>query len=355
LTSYGRGPRVRLRYGLRLLGDQVRLQRDPQRLPHRLDFVRDRRHAAQVERHQAATAHPHRVAGLGCPLQSPLEQARPQVEQALVVLEPAAVNIERFVLDQQPDGLAVGDVDDHLAVLGKAVGGLAVLQRVGLVEAVEVGAREAAGLALVEVAAQPQVPVGKGEDRLRLVQQIEVQGSLVYPPRLHREQLVGDHRGAIRSVTSPIDASAPCSTSSTAVRNASGIGLPGLDASSRIQLHDRLSIDGSLDLADLRLPQDAPAELVMVGLQPSRDRGDEGGRIAHGSFDGRAVSERDRLAGGDLIARNVDPPPVDGDVPVDDELPGLGARGGQTEAHEHVVKPQLEQPEKVVAGAARPT
>jgi hypothetical protein len=97
----GRRPRILLlRHRVLLVGDQIRLERDAQRLPDRLDLVRDRRHAAKVERHQAATAHPHCVVGLRRPLESPLEHARPQVEQALVVLERAAVNIERFVLDQ---------------------------------------------------------------------------------------------------------------------------------------------------------------------------------------------------------------------------------------------------------------
>jgi hypothetical protein len=211
----GRRPRVLLRRRLGLVGGQVRLQRDPQRLPDRLDFVCDRRHAAQVERHQPAAAHPHRMVGLRRPVQAPLEHARAQVEQALVVPEPAAMDVERFVLDQQPDDLAVGDVDDHLAILGEAVAALAVLERVGLVEAVEVGPGQAAGLALVEVAAQAQVAVGQREDRLRLVEQLEVERGLPHAPPLDREGGVRDHR------VGPADRGAPRATFCTSVGRAS--------------------------------------------------------------------------------------------------------------------------------------
>ena len=65
-------------------------------------------------------------------------------------IERAVAQVQRLVLDQQPDELAVGDVDDRLAVLGVAVARLRVRQRALLEEAVEVGAREAARLALLE-------------------------------------------------------------------------------------------------------------------------------------------------------------------------------------------------------------
>ena len=45
------------------------------------------------------------------------------------LLQLAVADVERLVLDQQPDDLAVGDVDDRLAVLGVAVAGLGVRQR----------------------------------------------------------------------------------------------------------------------------------------------------------------------------------------------------------------------------------
>ena len=86
----------------------------------------------------------------------------------------AVADVERLVVDEQPDDLAVGDVDDRLAVLGVAVAGLGVRQRARLVEAVEVGARAGRRLALVEVAAQADVAVGEREHRLGLREAVEV-------------------------------------------------------------------------------------------------------------------------------------------------------------------------------------
>ena len=41
----------------------------------------------------------------------------------------AVAQVERLVVDEQPDELAVGDVDDRLAGLGVAVAGLGVRER----------------------------------------------------------------------------------------------------------------------------------------------------------------------------------------------------------------------------------
>jgi hypothetical protein len=86
----------------------------------------------------------------------------------------AVPDIERLVVDEQPDDLAVGDVDDRLPVVGEAVAGLGVRQRPDLVEGVQVGAGQAVRVALVQVAAQPDVPVGQREDRLALREQVQV-------------------------------------------------------------------------------------------------------------------------------------------------------------------------------------
>ena len=76
---------------------------------------------------------------------------------------------------------------------GIAVAGLGVRQRPDFVERVQVGARQAVRLALVEVAAQPDVPVGQGEQRFGLGQQVEVELGLADVPRLDGEGFVGDH------------------------------------------------------------------------------------------------------------------------------------------------------------------
>ena len=101
----------------------------------------------------------------------------------------AVADVERLVVDQQPDDLAVGDVDEGLAVLGIAVAGLGVGQRPDLVERVQVGARQAVRLALVEVAAQPDVSVGQREQRFGLRQQVEIELGLADVPRARRGTL----------------------------------------------------------------------------------------------------------------------------------------------------------------------
>ena len=89
-------------------------------------------------------------------------------------LDGAVPDVERLVVDEQPDDLAVGHVDDGLPDVGEAVARLRVRQRPVLVQRVQVRARQAVRLALVQVAAQPDVPVGQGEDRLALREQVQV-------------------------------------------------------------------------------------------------------------------------------------------------------------------------------------
>ena len=75
------------------------------------------------------------------------------VEDALVGEQFAVPDVERLVADQQPNDLAVGDVDNGLAGLRIAEPGLGVRQRPDLVEGIQVGAGQAVRFALVEVAA----------------------------------------------------------------------------------------------------------------------------------------------------------------------------------------------------------
>ncbi len=112
------------------------------------------------------------------------------VEDALVGQQFAVPDVERLVADQQANDLAVGDVDDGLAGLRIAVAGLGVRQRPDFVEGVQVGARQAVRLALVEVAAQPNVPVGQGEQRFRLGYQIQIQPRLAHLPRFDGERFL---------------------------------------------------------------------------------------------------------------------------------------------------------------------
>ena len=86
-----------------------------------------------------------------------------QVENPLVGDQFAVADVERLVLDQQTQDLAVGHVDDGLAGLRIPVSGLGVRQRPDFEEGVQIGAGQAIRLALIKVAAQPDMPIGQGE------------------------------------------------------------------------------------------------------------------------------------------------------------------------------------------------
>jgi len=178
--GHARVARVRLD---RLVGQQIRLHDQLQVLVQRFDLVSDRDHRALSERDQpprvdpdppTCRRRPHGVAG-----------QRPGAEvEYPVVLEGAAVpHVQRLVLDQQPDDLAVGHVDHGLAGFRVAVPAFGVGQAVFLVEAIEVGARQAARLRLLERAAQADVPVGQRERRFSSLQRVHVQASPAQLPR----------------------------------------------------------------------------------------------------------------------------------------------------------------------------
>ena len=110
-----------------------------------------------------------------------------------MVAQLATTHVEGLVLDGEADDLAVGHIDNRLAVLRVAVPGLGVRQRPRLVETREVGAGQPERLALVEVRAQADVPVREREHRFSLGQPFEVEGGLADRPRLDRERRVLNH------------------------------------------------------------------------------------------------------------------------------------------------------------------
>ena len=162
----------------------------------------------------------------------------------------AVAQVERLVVHQQPDDLAVGDVDDRLAGLRVAVPALGVRQRPPLVEGVEVGARRGVRLPLVEVAAQADVAVGQREDRLGDAEGLHVERRLAHDPRLDGERAsrIRAHRfSSNRSARSATTTSAPCSRSASACPSRSTPttkpnppARPGLDAGQGVLEHHGL-------------------------------------------------------------------------------------------------------------------
>src|SRR5205807_2652796 len=78
-----------------------------------------------------------------------------------------------------------------------------------LEEPVQIAARRVVRLALIEVAAQPDVAVRQGEDRLRLPEQVQPQPPLPDGPRLDREVLRRDHPPSSNSPRSRTTVCAP--------------------------------------------------------------------------------------------------------------------------------------------------
>jgi hypothetical protein len=186
-------PRVIRPLGHRFVCHQLGLDADADRGAERLDFVQDRGDRALDERHKARRAHHDALARGRTPLHLPAQDPVAQVKRPLVPHQLAIANVEWLVVDQEPDDLAIGDVDHRLTGLGIAVGRLRIRQWTRLVEAVQERARGRGRLPLVEVAAQTDMAVGEREDRLGLSEQVKVELALGDTPRLYGEYIRADH------------------------------------------------------------------------------------------------------------------------------------------------------------------
>src|SRR4051794_12285659 len=120
----------------------------------------------------------------------------------------------------------------------------------------------------------------------------------------------------------------------------------------RVELDDERFLHRRVDLRALRQLQDLAGQAFVVGLEPRCDGRRQVGRVADDLLRGRAGLHRDHVVGLHLVARDVDPATVDGEVAVTDELARLRARGGEAEAVDDVVEPRLEHPQQVLAGDA---
>ena len=192
-----------------LVGDQLGLHHHADRVVQRLDLVADGRDRALGQRDQPDRADPDPAPGRRHPVRPPGQRAGPEVQHPLMLQQLAVADVERLVVDEQPDQLPVGDVDHRLAGLREAEAGLGVGQRAPLVHAVQVGPREAVRLPLVQVRPPPDVPVGQREHGFGLGQHVGVQRAFPQAPRLDRERGVLDHRSSSSSARSRTTTSAP--------------------------------------------------------------------------------------------------------------------------------------------------
>src|SRR5664279_1447998 len=134
-----------------------------------------------------------------------MQHSRAQVEHPVVVADLAVAQVEGLVVDQQPDQLAVSDIEDGLSGLRESVAGFGVGQPPILEERAEVGAGQPARVALVEIAARPDVPVGQREQRFGARQVIKIEAHLAELPRVDRKPATRGHSSCARSSTT-IDA-----------------------------------------------------------------------------------------------------------------------------------------------------
>ena len=139
VLRHGRLPWVAGPWRGGLVGHQLGLHDQSQRLADRLDHVLDGGHRPLGERHQPPGSNPDPATGWRFPVGVAGQRSGAQVQHPPVLQQAAIADIERFVVDQQPDQFTVGDVDDRLAGLGVAVGRLGLRHRPPLVEGVEVG------------------------------------------------------------------------------------------------------------------------------------------------------------------------------------------------------------------------
>lgn len=210
------GPGVAGALRQRLVGDEFGLDDETYLGVHRLHLEADGSDGPLGEGHQSRGPHPDGVPRWRGPLADAVQQSGAQVERALVGAQGAVPQVEGFVVDEQPDDLPVGDVDDRLAGLGIPVPGLRVRQGPQLVDPVQVGAGQAVRFPFVEVAAPSDVAVRQGEDGFALREHVELQAALVEGPRIDGVRGVCDHRVSLRAPSPSTTVSAPCDRRSAA-------------------------------------------------------------------------------------------------------------------------------------------
>ncbi len=193
LREHRRRTRICLLLRHRFVRHEFRLEYHVRRSVQRLHRVVDRPDGALGERHQPGGGEAHRATGRRTPLDLAAQYPGPQIQFLLVRQYPAAADVERLVVDEQADDLAVGDVDDRLAGIGVPVSRFGVRHRPHLVHTGQVAAGQPVRIALVEVAAPAEVPVGEREQRFALGQDVQIEARGAQAPRFDRESGMSDH------------------------------------------------------------------------------------------------------------------------------------------------------------------
>src|SRR4051812_2578789 len=99
------------------VGNQLGLHDDIRPPVQRLDFVGDSYDRALGEGYETRRRHTYRTSRGRSPLRGPPQRTGTEVEHAIVCAQIAVANVERLVIDEQTEQLAVGDVDERLGRL----------------------------------------------------------------------------------------------------------------------------------------------------------------------------------------------------------------------------------------------
>ena len=99
-----------------------------------------------------------------------------------MALQLAIANIKRLIINEETQQLAVGDIDHRLPRFGIAIPRLRIGQGEQFINGVQVGAGDTIWLPLIEIPPQPDMAVGERENRLRLRQNVQVEGGLADLP-----------------------------------------------------------------------------------------------------------------------------------------------------------------------------
>ena len=119
-----------------------------------------------------------------------------------------------------------------------------------------------------------------------------------------------------------------------------------------VELDDQLFLGRERYVAAHRHSEDPADPLLLVQSQPVR-KGRPQPRLeirGHHLQIPRALSQSDFVASGQPIARDIDARSVHEHMPMRYQLPGLAAAGGKAQTEDHVVEPDLESHDQILAG-----
>src|SRR5439155_11675020 len=111
----------------RLVSDELGLDHEPRRCADRLHLIADGSDCSLSERDQATRADPNCLAGGRRPLRAAREIARAKIKDPLMSQKLAVAHVKRLIVDEQPNQLSIGHVDNCLARLRVAVARLAIV------------------------------------------------------------------------------------------------------------------------------------------------------------------------------------------------------------------------------------